>query len=131
MRLLTLGEQAARASERRFAGAVAQAADAAATLSQIEGLILTAAPLNQARGVAGLAAGAHLRNLLAPAAEAAEARLKAAVAQRQAAEAKLHADRLRAEKLADRAQVARRSLDSDIASREHQDQPTRTRKASA
>lgn len=131
VRMLALGEQAARASERRFAGAVAHAAEAAATLSHIEGLIMTAAPIPEARGVAALAAAAHLRALLVPAAEAAEARLTAAVAQRHAAETKLLEDRLRAQKLTERAAIARRALISDIANREQEDRPTSIRKARA
>jgi len=127
-RLMALGEQAARASERRFAGAVARAAEAAANLSHIEGLIMTAAPVTEARGVAALAAAAHLRALLVPAAVAAEARLSAAVEQRRIAEARLRQDQLRAQKLAERAGSTRRVLISDITRREHEDRPASTRK---
>ena len=127
LRLLTLGEQAARASEVRFARCVAQAADAAASLSHIEGLILTAAPLRDARGVTAIAAAAHLRALLLPAAEAAAARLQDAVADRRTAEAALVATRERARRLADQATGARRALANEVADKEGQDRPISAR----
>lgn len=129
VRMLALGEQGARACETRFARSVAQAADAAASLSHIEGLILTAAPLPDARSVSALAAAGHLRALLVPAAEAAAARLHAAVAARQAAEAALLAARERASRLATQATTARQGLASELASMDLRDRPMRTRKA--
>lgn len=106
-RLQAMGDSAARSSERAFANAIAEAANAAAQLSHIEGLILTAAPLTIASSAAGLAAAAQLRALLLPAAEMAEARLLSAVVQKSDAEARLAHSRARSRRLAEIVHEAR------------------------
>jgi len=127
-RLLALGEQSARASEARFAHSISCAADAAATLSHIEGLILTAAPMADARNVAALMSAAHLRGLLVPAAAAAASRLSIALRARCEAEARLVVDRSRASRFADQARTARHALIAEATAREANDRPQRSRK---
>lgn len=100
-RLQAMADNAARSSERAFARAIAEAASTAARLSHIEGLILTTAPLAKGGNAADLCAAAQLRALLVPAAELAEARLLAAVAERAQAEARLAHSRARSRRLAE------------------------------
>ncbi len=113
----------ARRHERAFARAVCDAADAAARLSHIEGLILTSAPLDRAGGVAGLAAAAQLRVLLLPAAEMAEARLRSAVVARGEAETRLADARARARLLDDAVRRARLLAGRAVDQREADDRP--------
>lgn len=126
-RMLAVGEQRRRASEREFALALARSADAAAQLSRIEGLILATRPEVMPQGAGALQAAAQLRSLLAPVAVTADARLQAARAARHAAEAQMAASRARARKLADMDAAARRALIDQALSREAEDRPATRR----
>jgi len=106
-RLQAVGESRAQSHENLFARAVAEEAGAAANLSHIEGLILSASPLAIAGNGAGLAAAAQLRALLLPAAEMAETRLQSALARRTDAEARMAQSRARNRCLNDIVQQAR------------------------
>jgi len=128
-RLQAMGDSAARTSERAFAQAIADAANAAARLSHIEGLILTAAPLAIAGNGAALAAAAQLRALLLPAAEMAESRLHSAVANRSDAEARLVQSRARSRRLAEIVQEARTASTRHARQAEVEARPTPHNKA--
>ncbi len=128
-RLQAMGDSASRTSERAFARAIAEAANAAAQLSHIEGLILTAAPLNIANSGAGLAAAAQLRALLLPAFEMAEARLHAAVARRTDAETRLAHSRARSRRLGEIVHEARTAAARQAEQAEAEARPTPAQRA--
>jgi hypothetical protein len=125
-RLARLARSAARGSERAFGTAIADAADCACRLRQVEGLILAAAPRPGA-SAADLARAAQLRALLQPLAVEAGRRLLSAVARRVAAEARLAETRSRAAHLAEEVEEARRAAGLAAARREEQDRPARRR----
>jgi hypothetical protein len=127
-RMLAVGQQRARTSERNFAIAVQRSADAAAQLSHIEGLILTAAPEPNGQGVPQLAAAAQLRALLMPAAAAASARLEQERAARIRAEAEMETARARARRLADIDTAARQALATAAHDREAEARPAPARR---
>lgn len=128
-RLQALEDNAARTRERAFAKAIAEAANAAARLSHIEGLIRTAAPLAVADKGGGLAAAAQLRALLLPAAEMAEARLHSAVALRSDAETRLAHSRARGRRLAEIVGEARATATRHAEQAEVEARPTPRHKA--
>jgi hypothetical protein len=121
-RVLAVGQHKARASQRAFAQAVARSADAAAQLSHIEELMLSAGP-GLADTVHDLAAAAQLRALLMPAAEAAGRRLDAANKERHEAEQKLEADQARIRRLTEIDIEARRALSTNALAREAEARP--------
>lgn len=106
-RLLALAQAEARRSEQALGAALARLESAQDRRRRIDGLIADVAPRPGQAGALPLAAGAQLRALLAPAADAAAAGQASATAERQRAEARLAAMRSRVDRLESMAQGTR------------------------
>lgn len=107
-RLAARARAEVRAAERSLAQAAVEAQAAAQRSASIATIIAETRPAVGAGGADALLAGAHLRQLLRPAAAAAAGARDASVADRAAAERRLSTACARADELADRLHLARR-----------------------
>jgi hypothetical protein len=107
-RLAARAHAAVREAERGLAKAAGDAVAAAERRASIDTIVAETRPTLGSAGVESLLAGAHLRQLLRPAATAAAAAQDASVAARTAAERRLTTACARADGLTDRLAAARR-----------------------